>query len=162
MKEQKILIISDTHRRCMGLKDVLSRVGHVDMLIHLGDVETQEKLIEQMAGCPCIFVAGNNDYFSRLPKEEEIWIGKYKVFLTHGHLYRVSMTTSLVREEALSRDCRIAMFGHTHRPLIERSPEITLINPGSLSYPRQENGRGSYIMMEIDRFGDDHYTIGYI
>ena len=94
--------------------------------------------------------------------EKEVWIGRYKVLLTHGHYYRVSMTTELIKEEAISRGCQVAMFGHTHRPLIERSPEITLINPGSLSYPRQENGRGSYILMEIDREGLDHYTICYL
>ena len=158
----RILIISDTHRRCMALKTVLERVGKIDMLIHLGDVESQENYIEEMAGCPCHFVAGNNDYFGQLPKEKEIWLGKYKTFLTHGHLYRVSLTTVVLKEEAISRDCQIAMFGHTHRPLIERSPELTLINPGSLSYPRQENGRGSYIMMELDRFGEAHFTIGYV
>ena len=162
MNPKKILIISDTHRHCLSLQKVIDRNGPFDMLIHLGDVEGQEDLIEDIAKCPCHIVAGNNDYYCSLPMEKEVWIGRYKVLLTHGHSYRVSMTTELIKEEAISRGCQVAMFGHTHRPLIERSPEITLINPGSLSYPRQENGRGSYILMEIDREGLDHYTICYL
>ncbi len=158
----KILIVSDTHRKCLSLKYVLEMHQPVDLLIHLGDVEGQEKIISDMAKCPCMIVAGNNDYYTDLPEEQEIWIGRYRAFLTHGHRYRVSLTTEYLKDEALSRDCQIAMFGHTHRPLIKHESGITLLNPGSLSYPRQENGRGSYIMMEVDREGEAHYTIHYL
>ena len=42
------------------------------------------------------------------------------------------------------------MFGHTHRPFFEQKNGITVLNPGSLSFPRQEGRRGSYMIMEID------------
>lgn len=136
-------------------------VGTPDMLIHCGDVEGSEDFIRSIAGCPVHMVAGNNDFFSDLKKEEEFYIGDYKVWLTHGHNYYVSMGTEFIREEAKSRGVDIVMFGHTHRPYLEQG-KVTVLNPGSLSYPRQEGRRPSYILMELDAKGQTHYHINYI
>ena len=136
-------------------------VGTPDMLIHCGDVEGSEDFIRSIAGCPVHMVAGNNDFFSDLKKEEEFYIGDYKVWLTHGHNYYVSMGTEFIREEAKSRGVDIVMFGHTHRPYLEQG-KVTVLNPGSLSYPRQEGRRPSYILMELDAKGKTHYHINYI
>lgn len=157
----KILIVSDTHRRDGNLTGVLDMVGTPDMLIHCGDVEGSEDFIRSIAGCPVHMVAGNNDFFSDLKKEEEFYIGDYKVWLTHGHNYYVSMGTEFIREEAKSRGVDIVMFGHTHRPYLEQG-KVTVLNPGSLSYPRQEGRRPSYILMELDAKGRTHYHINYI
>ena len=54
------------------------------------------------------------------------------------------------------------MFGHTHKPYLEELQGITMLNPGSLSYPRQDGRRPSYIQMELDREGEAHYTISYL
>ena len=136
-------------------------VGTPDMLIHCGDAEGSEDFIRSIAGCPVHMVAGNNDFFSDLKKEEEFYIGDYKVWLTHGHNYYVSMGTEFIREEAKSRGVDIVMFGHTHRPYLEQG-KVTVLNPGSLSYPRQEGRRPSYILMELDAKGQTHYHINYI
>ena len=41
-----------------------------------------------------------------LPAEEEFWIGKKKVFITHGHSYYVSMETEQIREEGALKNLR--------------------------------------------------------
>ncbi len=158
----KILIVSDTHRNIKTLEEVIKKVEPIDMLIHLGDVEGKEDLIRSMVSCPVHIVAGNNDFFCDLPKEESIQIGRYRVLLTHGHYYYVFTGTAILKQEAIARGYDIAMFGHTHRPILERENQITVLNPGSISYPRQENHLPSYIMMEIDREGEAHYTINYL
>lgn len=56
--------------------------------------------------------------------------------LTHGHYYNVSLGVETLREEAIERGCDIAMYGHTHRPYLEQGGKVTILNPGSLSYPR--------------------------
>ena len=66
----KILIISDTHRKHENLLKVLERECPVDLLIHLGDAEGYEDYIAEQAGCPVEVVAGNNDFFSSLPREK--------------------------------------------------------------------------------------------
>lgn len=149
----KILIVSDTHGRDTTLKHLLAQVKPIDMLIHCGDVEGSEDYIRGMADCPVHIVAGNNDFFCELPKEEEFLIGKYRVLLTHGHYYYITMGTQMIKEDGRARGFDIVMFGHTHRPYLEQDKDIVVLNPGSLSYPRQEGRKPSYILMELDREG---------
>ena len=122
-----------------------------DMLVHCGDVEGREIFIEALVDCPCCIVSGNNDFFSDLPREEEIDIDGNKVLVTHGHYYGVSMDISGVAEEAKSRDCDAVFFGHTHKPVIEEIDGVLAINPGSLSYPRQHGRKPSYVILETDK-----------
>lgn len=158
----KIMIVSDTHKQHANLFEALRRVGKIDLFIHLGDVEGYEEYITQALDCPVEIVAGNNDFFSSLPKEKEIEIGKYKVLLTHGHFYYATLETGSIKKEARARGSDIVMFGHTHRPLIDIDEGITALNPGSISYPRQDGRKPSYLIMELDSRGEAHYTINYI
>ncbi len=158
----KILIVSDTHRRDENFLLVMEKTGPVDMVVHCGDVEGSERLIEEAAGCPVYMVRGNNDFLSPVPKEREFLIGNYKVWLTHGHNYCVYMNYETIKQEARDREADIVMCGHTHKPVIDIGKDLTLINPGSLSYPRQDGRRPSYILMEIDRDGEVHYTVNYL
>ncbi|HIZ65368.1 MAG TPA: metallophosphoesterase [Candidatus Blautia pullicola] len=158
----KILIVSDTHGHEKNLETVIEKTGPVDLFIHLGDIEGHEDYIEALAGCPVHMVSGNNDFFSELPREEELQLGRYRVLITHGHYYGVSVGTSRLKEEAASRNIDIVMYGHTHRPEIDREEEVTVVNPGSLSYPRQWGRKPSYLIMELDKEGEAHYTINYL
>lgn len=158
----KILIVSDTHRSNANFLKVVEKTAPLDMVVHCGDVEGSELLISEAAGCPVEMVQGNNDFFSDLPREKEFMLGQYKVWLTHGHNYYVSMNNEMIKLEARMRDVDIVMCGHTHKPLVDIGEEVTLVNPGSISYPRQDNRKPSYIIMEIDREGEAHYTINYL
>lgn len=146
----RILIVSDTHGRHDALEKVLSENKKFDKLLHLGDVEYEENYIRRIADCPVEIVRGNNDFFSDLPFEREFMIGKYRIMMTHGHTYRVSVGLSDIRKEAQSRDIDFMMFGHLHRPILEQMDDVMLINPGSISYPRQEGRKPTYIIMTID------------
>ena len=158
----KILIVSDTHRKHENLIKVLDQVRPLDLMVHLGDAEGEEERIAELAGCPLEIVAGNNDFFSDLLREKEIWIGKYRVLLTHGHYYYVNTGIADIQKEAAARRFDIVMFGHTHRPLLDYSRGIITLNPGSISYPRQEGRRPSYILMELDEEGEAHFEIRYL
>lgn len=68
----KVLIVSDTHKHHENLIRVLEREQNLDLMIHLGDAEGYEDDIADMAGCPLEIVAGNNDFFSTLPREKSI------------------------------------------------------------------------------------------
>lgn len=159
---QKIMIVSDTHRRHGNLAEALYNEGKIDMLIHLGDIEGEEDIIEEMAGCPMEIVPGNNDFCSFYAREKEIIIAGKKVLLTHGHYYYVTLDLQTIREEAIARGMDIVMFGHTHRPIISVEDEITLINPGSISYPRQDDRKSTYIMMNVDDQNAISFELKYI
>lgn len=158
----RVLIVSDTHRHNDNYFRVLEREGQLDMVIHCGDAEGSEYLLQEAAGCPLHIVMGNNDFFSNLPREEELEIAGKKVLITHGHYYCVSNGYELLKDEGLARGFDIVMYGHTHRPVVDESDGIVVINPGSLTYPRQEGRRPSYIMMEINKKGDMDFVVKYL
>lgn len=158
----KVLIVSDTHRKNENYLKVIGMLGRLDLVIHLGDVEGSEYVIEEAAGCPVEFVAGNNDFFSDLPSEKKLQIGRYCVLITHGHRYYIGMGSEMLKKEAVAQGADIVMYGHTHRPVLDISDKIIALNPGSLSYPRQENRKPSYIVMELDGQGEAHFEIRYV
>ena len=158
----RALIVSDTHRENDNYMRVLERVGEIDLMIHCGDVEGSEYLLEEMAGCNCIFVMGNNDYFSDLPREQEITIENKRIWITHGHNYGVSMGYEIIAAEAHARKMDVVMYGHSHRPCVDKMFGVTVVNPGSLTYPRQEGHRPSYIIMETDGNGKLDFEIKYL
>ena len=58
--------------------------------------------------------------------------------MTHGHLYQL--------EQLGLRQGDILLSGHTHQAVIEEvGPGILSINPGSVTFPRQ-NGIASYAL----------------
>ena len=159
---KRILIVSDTHRQNDNFFRLLDMYEPFDLVIHCGDVEGSEYAISESAGCPVRMVAGHNDFFSELPREQEFMLGSYKVWLTHGHSYYVSMGNETICKEAAGRDVDIVMYGHSHKPVVEITDDVIAVNPGSLTYPRQEGRRPSYIIMELDEDGEAQFAIHYL
>jgi len=160
----KILIVSDTHRKDDHLQEVIMKEAPLDLLIHLGDAEGSEYFIENWVneGCSLAMVMGNNDFFASLERELEIYIGPHRALLTHGHYYNVSLSVEGLYQEAKARGCDIAMYGHTHRPYLIDKDGVVILNPGSLSYPRQEGRKPSYMIMKVDEKGEMHVTTHYL
>ena len=158
----RVLIVSDTHGSVRNFDEVIEREKDIDMMLHLGDVEGDDNYMETILKCPVHIVGGNNDFFSRIPNEIEIRIGKYKVFMTHGHGYHVSTDTRRLKQAARARSADIVMYGHTHRPDIDLEDDVIVINPGSLSYPRQSGRKATYIIMEIGNSGNAEFHLKYV
>ena len=151
----------DLFKKCASILKI-KKEQKLDMVIHLGDIEGSEYTIEQAVDCPVEMVSGNNDFFSDISSEKTLQIGKYCVMITHGHRYYIGMGNEMLKKEAVARGVDIVMYGHTHRPVIDIGKEVIAINPGSLSYPRQDNRKPSYILMEIDEKGDAHFELRYL
>lgn len=157
----KVLIVSDTHRKNASFYDVLE-IEQPDMVIHCGDAEGAEFEFREVADCPVEVVLGNNDFFSALPGELTLDIGPYKVWVVHGHNFFVSMGRENLKEEAAVRGADIVLFGHTHRPVIDTEGEVIAVNPGSLSYPRQEGRKPSYAVMILDENDKISFSIKFL
>ena len=162
----RILVMSDSHGRNenveLAIAQVREEIGEFQMLIHLGDVGDARE-IESLAGVPCYIVRGNTDYDAKLLNANVIEAGGHRIFATHGHLYQVDMRLDLLRFAALENDCDIAMYGHTHVPYLEEDPDdITILNPGSISKPRQADHRYTYMVMEIDDEDEVTYELRYV
>ncbi|MCI9221611.1 MAG: metallophosphoesterase [Lachnospiraceae bacterium] len=145
----RVLIVSDTHRKNENYFKALELVKP-QLVIHCGDAEGSEYALSEAADCPVQIVLGNNDFFSYLPKELELRLGSFRVWVTHGHNYYVSMGRERIKREAAVRGMDIVIYGHTHKPVVDKKDGVIAVNPGSLSYPRQEGRRPSYIVMEVE------------
>ena len=150
----KILVVSDTHGYTDKFDVVLEKEQPVDMLIHCGDVERDEDYIRAAAGCPVCMVAGNNDWGSDLQQEIVTEIGKYRVFITHGHRYYVPFEMDRLKAAAKERNAQIVIFGHSHMPYLQEEDGITFLNPGSISKPRQVSFEPTYAIMKLDDRGE--------
>ena len=162
----RILVMSDSHGRNenveLAIAQVREEIGEFQMLIHLGDVGDARE-IESLAGVPCYIVRGNTDYDAKFLNANVIEAGGHRIFATHGHLYQVDMRLDLLRFAALENDCDIAMYGHTHVPYLEEDPDdVTILNPGSISKPRQADHRYTYMVMEIDDEDEVTYELRYV
>ena len=72
------------------------------------------------------------------------------------------MSNEFLKQEAGARGYQMVFYGHTHRPVVDNNGSILAVNPGSLSYPRQEGRKPSYAVMEIDGEGNTEVTIYYL
>ena len=147
---RRILIVSDSHGRNDNVRLAIEKAGRIDSMIHLGDVGYDYLLVERMAGVPTYIVAGNNDYGGFLREMSIIYMGTHRVLLVHGHRQGVYNGTDRIRYLALENDCDIAMYGHTHVPHLEEGGDVTIVNPGSISLPRQIGHKKTFMIMEID------------
>ncbi len=157
----KYLVVSDTHGHDDNFYKILDLEEPLDGIIHCGDFEGSEGKFALAANCPVYFVSGNNDFFADLSRELDFDLDGHRAFLTHGHRYLVSMDLENIRAEGQYRGADIVFFGHTHKPVARKIGDVYLFNPGSLSYPRQEGRRPSYLVLEIDG-GEISYEIKYL
>lgn len=132
---KKLFVFSDTHRNINLIKSVLTVMKECDLVIHLGDYVCDTDFLRPELGEKLINVRGNGDLRFSVPDEREIEADCVKIFLTHGHRYNVKRTLVNLGNETLSRECAIALYGHTHRADIADYCGVKLINPGSFFAP---------------------------
>ena len=149
----KILVVSDTHGYNANLLKVIEKEKPFEMLVHCGDLSMDADDLMDIAGTPVYVCAGNNDYFYNLKQEEMFDIYDHRVLVVHGHRQGVYNGVHQLLYKAEESDADIVMFGHTHMPYIDEVEGITFINPGSLTYPRQENRRETYALLNISPDG---------
>jgi len=154
MEVSRVLVMSDSHGRNVGVLAALGKEKPIDLLVHLGDVQGSTEEIEKAAGCSCFFVRGNCDYDPNLPAFTVFFMGKHKVFAAHGHRYQVSYGTESLELNAKQNGCDVAMYGHTHVPFILKKKDMLILNPGSISLPRQSGFKKTYMVLTMNEQGD--------
>ena len=146
----RVLIMSDSHGQLDNVRKVIQKEEKPDLVIHLGDIAGQDELLREICDCPVKIVRGNCDFYSQNPLTDIISVGKYKIFATHGHQYGVNWGLDRISYAAEENGCDIAMYGHTHVPDISYFGKVTIVNPGSISRPRQLNRKPTYATLTID------------
>jgi hypothetical protein len=155
----KILIVSDSHGYDGNMWKAIFREEPVDMFIHCGDIEHMPTEIKEHLNCPVYVVRGNNDFMLRLPDTERFEIAGYRVILTHGHRHNIYRNQDAMFYYGMENQADIVMFGHLHEPIVASAGGVTIVNPGSISIPRQPGGEPTYIVMTVEKGCEPEYVI---
>ena len=142
----KLLIFSDSHGRLDAMRRIARREAP-ERIVHLGDYASDAlALAREFPEIPVSFVPGNCD--GRTPYPDTL-VETYEgvtLFMTHGHRYGVKRDLLHLSLAARESGAAIALFGHTHMPLLERDGELLLLNPGAC----QDRGAAPYAVVELE------------
>ena len=128
---KRVDIVSDTHG-CLS-PELMEAIDGCDLLIHAGDITSEEDFAELQASVPQIrAVLGNNDGYYDYGKD----VGKLNIFVYEGLRFSVAH----YREDLPVGSSDVAVCGHTHRAKMVELGNCLVINPGSASYPRGMRG----------------------
>lgn len=164
----KILFISDIHGSLFYTKKALEiyKNESADYIAILGDelyhgarnplpTEYNPKEVAELLNQhsdKIIAVRGNCDSevdemvlnFPMMAAYTTILYNRRRLFLTHGHIYGENNLPKLSAGD-------VFIYGHTHIPKAEKKDNIYIINPGSITMPK-ENNPNSYGILVDDTF----------
>lgn len=164
----KIFFMSDIHGSLYYTKKALEKfkTEEADYIVILGDelyhgprnplpLEYNPKEVAQLLNefaDKIIAIRGNCDSevdemllkFPIMATYSYILYNNRRLFLTHGHVYNEDNLPSLSEGD-------VFIYGHTHVPKAEKQGNIFVINPGSITFPK-ENNPHSYGVLEQDIF----------
>jgi len=129
----RIGVVSDTHGKLPAA--VLALFEGVAYIVHAGDVGDARILADLETIAPVHAVWGNTDGMdlrSRIPEVARLEVDGIRITVLHGHQVGSPNPASLA--SAVAGD--VIVFGHSHRPLVERVGERLYVNPGSAGAPR--------------------------
>lgn len=108
----------------------------VELILHAGDVGGREILTELRAIAPVRAVYGNTDRPGEpgLAESLDLSLAGLSVHVSHGH--ELGSPTPLKLAARYSAD--VIVYGHTHKPLIERVHGALVVNPGAAGPRRFE------------------------
>ena len=145
---KRILIFSDSHGDTDRCIDIINKFeNRLDAIIHAGDcVRDAEDISFIFPDIPIYYVRGNNDFLTTAPGDVIMDIGGVRIFVTHGHDYRVKyeLKYSTLAAKAESVGAKLCVFGHTHISYTDFKGEMTILNPGSIRFD------GTYAIAEIE------------
>ncbi len=164
----KLMIASDIHGSAGSCKKMLERFKNegAERLVLLGDLlyhgprndlpedyrpkEVISLLNAQKTSLLC--VRGNCEAevdqmvleFPVLSDSMLLFLDGHTIFATHGHVFNEDHLPPLQKGDIL-------LHGHTHVPVLENRGDYILLNPGSVSLPKQNTAK-SYMTYESGVF----------
>lgn len=164
----KLLFISDIHGSAKFIREGIKAFINekADFLVILGDVlyhgprnplpegyepkevaEILNKYKDKIIG-----VRGNCDsevdsLLLKYPSTMDyniILLGNRRIFITHGHIYNEDNLPNITKNDVL-------IYGHTHVPTCKVLENVMILNPGSISYPK-EGHPNTYGVLENNKF----------
>ncbi|MNV57709.1 Phosphodiesterase YfcE [compost metagenome] len=171
----KLMFISDIHGSLHWLKLALEKVNEEtpDGLVFLGDFmyhgprnplpegydpQGVAKELNGIKGRITAAVRGNCDAevdqmllaFPMMGDYAQLWADGRRIYVTHGHGFSIDNLPELQPGD-------IFIQGHTHVPVADKKEGIYVLNPGSISLPK-ENYPNSYAVLEGGKYTVKSFT----
>jgi putative phosphoesterase len=115
---KSIGIISDTHG--VVRPQAIEALEGVEMILHAGDVGSQQVLDTLNEIAPVVAVRGNND---KGEWAEVVEVGDVSIYMLHD-VKEIDISPS-------GAGFQVVVSGHSHKPLIEEQRGVLYVNPGS-------------------------------
>ena len=141
---EEIILVSDNHGKKEPLDYLRKTYPITDYFIHCGDSEMHPY---ELDGFAC--VQGNNDFFHAFPTEKILTIAQHRILVVHGHMHMIFGHPQQLARYAKSKECDIAMYGHSHIPSDTTYYGVRCLNPGSIWHNR-DGSKASYMIVHLD------------
>ena len=138
-----VRIISDTHGLLRPRAE--TALEGADLILHAGDVGRDGILQALESIAPTVAVRGNvdhSDWAESLPLTQKVCVEGVEIYLIHDR-------DDLIQHPPPSK-CAAVIFGHSHKPLIEKCDGMVYINPGSAG-PRRFSLPVSTARLHVDQ-----------
>lgn len=142
---RRIGLISDTHGLVRA--EALAALRGSELILHAGDIGSPEVLAALRELAPVVAVRGNTDrdeWARGIADTQEVQIGAAWVHLLH-EVDRLAI-------DPAAAGFQVVVFGHSHRPAVERRNGVLFVNPGSAG-PRRFTLPVSVARLEIHPAG---------
>ena len=145
----KLLIISDTHGNTKVMNKIIKK-ENPDFVIHAGDHCLDSK--EQISKYANYYVAGNNDYIG--DNIITFSVDGINIMLTHGHMFSffdIDKWEQELYKYSLNKNINLIIYGHSHLERFTKINNTYILNPGSLTRPRNKLNIPTYAILNIDK-----------
>lgn len=147
-------IMSDSHKNLNQVERAVQMAEArypIDLWLHAGDCSPDGKYLETITKAKVVVVMGNCDQI-HLPihATEVVEAGGHRILLTHGYLEGINFGYRGLLKKARRLKTDIVVYGHTHVGSIEQMENVLLLNPGSISRPR-DGKPPSFMVLHIDK-----------
>jgi len=153
-------LLSDTHIRAPGTRSNLGQLWGdtlppqiseafrgVDLILHAGDIYTLPVLEELEKVAPVLAAEGDDDPFeivndNRVKSKHILSIEGITIGLAHQF-----EAWDLGKQERLPD---VIVFGHLHKPSLERRNGVLWVNPGSPTFPNYRYELGTVALLTVN------------
>ena len=142
-----LVVISDTHGNRAGVDGLSALFQENDYAVFLGDGFSDVHPYFSYYRDKTRVCKGNCDFFATLPEEGVLEVEDTRIFYCHGHRYSVKSSLLSLALRAKELNCSVALYGHTHTPLITETDGVTLVNPGTLRFSVGQGGSYAYLVV---------------
>ncbi len=150
----KVLVISDTHGNIDNAKMVLERIIPlgIDTVLHCGDYISDARILQKKYPNITMYgVYGNCDVGFGGEYSTVVTIEGVSIYMSHGHRYGVKWGDyDEVFIDAMAHETTVAVCGHSHEAYLDKKQGILIMNPGSLTLPR-DSQYPSYGILELSK-----------